>query len=165
MISFLLLLSTATAGKLSDGWHGLPYGPASVLETAPTSVCTRTPEATVAWICDETIGGAPVKVHYMADEGWFTGVMIKAESYASCSVLFDVLTAAWKVPFTPKSEYDKGLLPDGFWNLMAYKRETAAAWHYNTYSDTCSASTMNTGLSALIEAAKAKRAAAAAESL
>lgn len=165
MIFLLLQIETAFAGKLADGWHGLPYGSATVLATAPTADCVRIDDATVAWQCHETIGGVPVEVDYMAEEGWFLGVMLKTQGYANCSTLFGVLTVAWTVPFSPKNSYDKSALADGFWNVMRYKTETSAAWTYNRYSDACSASTINAGLSGLVDVAKAKKAAAAAEAL
>ena len=48
---------------------------------------------------------------------------------------------------------------------MGHKTHTSAAWSYNKYNGECSASTMNAGLSARIEAKKAERAKAAAEAL
>ncbi len=160
----ILLFSLALAGKLEDGWRGIPYGPASVLDTAPTSSCTRTDEPGVLWACQEDIASVPVNVFYMASDGWYHGVSINAVGFAACSTVFATLKAAWDAPWGPK-EYASGSLPDGFWNLMVYQKTTSAAWTYNPYSHACSAFTMNAGISAKIDAIKKARAALAAEAL
>lgn len=161
----ILLITLALAGKLEDGWRGIPYGPAAVLDTAPTSDCTKDTEPGVLWVCRETVADVPVTVSYMADEGIYTGVMINAKGYSACKVLFDTLTVAWPMPFTQESEYDRSTIPDGFWNLSRYKVTTAAAWSYNQFSGECHASTLNARLTEVVAAKKKAAAAAAAEAL
>jgi hypothetical protein len=160
----ILLLTLAWAGKLDDGWRGIPYGLATNVATKPTAECKATPEEEVLWGCKEEVAGIPVEVAYMGAEGWYTGVIISAHGYTNCSTLFSTLKAAWNVPFTEK-KYASGLLPDGFWNLMVHETTTSGAWNYNEYSGNCSAFTVNTELSERIEAKKAERARAAAEAL
>lgn len=161
----MILLSTlALAGKLEDGWRGIPYGPAEVLATAPTADCTKDTEPGVRWVCRETVADVSVTVSYMADEGIYAGVVIEAEGYATCQTLFATLQAAWKVPFT-EEEHASSVLPDGFWNLMKYKTATSGAWDYNRYTSKCKAVTMNTSLTEVVAAKKKAAAAAAAEAL
>lgn len=160
----LLAITLAVAGKLEDGWRGIPYGPASVLDTAPTDSCRKADDHSVLWACQEQVADVPVTVYYMGSEGWYHGVTLRAVGFSECATLFTTLTAAWDAPWTEK-EYASGPLPDGWWNLMASNKRTSAAWTYNRYSDTCSAFTMNRGISAKIDAKKAERAASAAESL
>jgi len=160
----ILLITLALAGKLEDGWRGIPYGPAEVLATAPTAKCTKGIANGVRWECRETVSDVPVTVYYMADEGLYTGVMINAKGYSACTVLFDTLTVAWSVPFTEK-QYASGVLPDGFWNLSGYNGTTVAAWSYNQFSDECHASTSNTRLTDVIAAKKKAKAQDAAGEL
>lgn len=161
----LILITSALAGKLEDGWRGIPYGDASVLTTAPTASCRAAPEPGTLWVCDELVGGAPVSVTYIGSDGLYVGVMIRAKGYTDCKVLFDTVTAAWSVPFTKQSEYDRSVLPDGFWNLSRYRTTTAAAWEYNQFTGACHASTLNAKLTEVIDAAKARRASDAAAEL
>lgn len=160
----LALFSLAFAGKLQEGWRGIPYGPNTVLSVNPTADCTPYPEPIVRWACKEEIGGIPVEVSYLDDEGYFVGVIIHAQGYSACATVFSTLSAAWKVPFTVQRA-SSSALPDGFWNLSRYKTETSAMWSYNPYSGAGSASTMNDNLNALVKTRKAAKAAAAAESL
>jgi len=161
----ILLITLALAGKLEDGWRGIPYGPAEVLATAPTAKCTKGIENGVRWECRETVADVPVTVSYMADEGIYVGVTIEAEGYAACRTLFDTLQAAWKVPFTQEWEHASGVLPDGFWNLMKSETSTYGSWDYNEYSYKCSALTMTTSLMEVVASKKKAAAAAAAEAL
>ena len=136
-----------------------------MLTTAPTANCRPNPEAGTAWSCDEKVGGAPVVVSYLADEGLYVSVLVRAKGFTDCQILFDTLEAAWQATFTKRSEYDRGPLADGYWNLAQYKTQTSAAWSYNQFSGACTATTINAKLNEVVDAAKKKRAAAAAAEL
>lgn len=161
----LILITSALAGKLEDGWRGIPYGDASVLTTAPTASCRAAPEPGTLWVCDELVGGVPITVAYIGSDGLYVSVMIRAKGYPDCRVLFDTLTAAWSVPFSKRSDYDHGVLPDGFWNLHRYTTATAAAWTYNQFSGECLAATLTERLTKQLDEVKARRASDAAAEL
>ena len=62
----LLAFPTAQAGKLAEGFRGLPFGDPAPLAAAPLEGCQKAPEPTVAWSCPSTIGAVPVSIAYMA---------------------------------------------------------------------------------------------------
>ena len=161
----ILLFAAALAGKLDDGWRGIPYGPASRLDAQPQPDCTFQPEPTVRWTCREQVGGASIVAHYMVDEGLYNGVMLDCRGFAACDELFRVVSAAWSVPFTKKA-YASGVLPDGFWQLSAASTGgVVAAWSYNRFTDAATLTVIHMGLLHQIEAIQAARAAKAAEGL
>lgn len=127
LVSFL---DMAHAGKLSDGFHGIPYGSASVLVAPPGESCALNPEPGVHWLCQDTIGEARVEVAYMEKEELFYGVVIVASGYESCSSLFSVLVAGYGAG-TPVASYDKSLLADRRWR----DGSVIGSWRYNKYSD------------------------------
>lgn len=161
----ILFITLALAGKLEDGWRGIPYGPAEVLATAPTADCVKGTLPAVKWECRETVADVPVVVAYMAEEGIYESVVIEANGYAACQTLFTTLQAAWAVPFTPREEHASGILPDGFWNLMRFRTTTSGTWNFNEYSGKCLAITVNFNLDEQITARKKIAAEFAAEAL
>jgi hypothetical protein len=160
----ILLITLALAGKLEDGWRGIPYGPAEVLATAPTADCVKGTAPAVKWLCRETVADVPVVVAYMAEEGIYESVVIEANGYAACQTLFTTLQAAWAVPFTPE-EHASDILPNGFWNLTRFKTTTSGVWDFNEYSRKCKAITINSKLDEQITARKKIAAEFAAEAL
>jgi len=95
MLSSLLFAyfstTPALAGKLADGFRGIPYGPSSVIAESPLPGCVSDAAVGVQWQCDTTIGDAQVKVRYMADEGLFYGIFVKAQGYVNSEALISVL--------------------------------------------------------------------------
>ena len=160
----ILLVTLALAGKLEDGWRGIPYGPAEVLATAPTADCVKDAEPAVKWLCRETVADVTVFVSYMAEEGIYSGVVIKANGYTACQTLFTTLQAAWAVPFT-SAKYASDILPNGFWNLTRFRTTTSGTWDFNEYSSKCEAITVNFKLAEQITARKKISAEFAAEAL
>ena len=158
MISLLLLVHSALAGKLEDGWRGRPFGPAQEPIAAPGDACVSSPEAGVRWRCSETIGTETVTVAYMVQEGIYSSVLIACNGYSSCSSVLDTLTAAWGKPFSVK-EY--GTLPDRYWSDGL----VVGAWSYNQFSDKGTALASHTEWFAAIKAKQAAKARTAADDL
>jgi hypothetical protein len=91
----LSLLLPAQAGKLADGFRGLPFGDASVAATQPLDDCLAGDVEGVLWLCTSTIGSSPVVVAYMGGDGLFTGVYITAQGYEHRAPLLAAMQGAW----------------------------------------------------------------------
>ena len=161
----LLMSSAALAGKLENGWRGIPYGPAEVLEKAPGMTCLENPEAGVRWKCAERVADVSVESAYMVDHGFYTGVNLTCHGYADCRVLYDTVTAAWAVPFTRKRESDASALADGFFNLAAAKTGVCASWEFNDYTNVGTLLVIDMVLAHRVESLRKAEAARAAEAL
>jgi hypothetical protein len=160
-LSMMLLLSSPSlAGKLADGFRGIPYGPASVLDTAPGESCTAGTQEGARWVCQVQVGEVAVEVAYMVKENLFYGVHTTATGYMSCSAYFDVLSAAYG-PGTPANTYDKSALADHKWS----DGEVIGSWEYNKYSDKGVFLAFHRAVVAQIDRIETERAKAAASGL
>jgi len=96
LIAFALsLILPAQAGKLADGFRGLPFGDASVVADKPLDDCQPGGLDGLLWVCTSTIGSTPVSVSYMGSDGLFSGVYITAEGSQHRAPLLAVLQGAW----------------------------------------------------------------------
>lgn len=80
MNTFFLILSllatpAAHAGKLADGYRGIPFGGAEAVKEKPLPSCIRG-EDPVRWTCDTTLGGMPVNVGFMVESGIYSHYLI-----------------------------------------------------------------------------------------
>jgi hypothetical protein len=160
MFLLMMMLSNAMAGKLAEGFRGLPYGPASVLDTAPGESCANTGEAGVRWVCLMRLGEASVEVSYMVQEGLFCGILIRSAGYSNATAFFDVLLAGYGVG-TPANTYDESRMADRRWQ----DGDVIGSWEYNKYSDKAQFISFNRSLMAQIKAIETERAKAAAGGL
>lgn len=160
-VSMLMLsANTAEAGKMAEGFRGLPYGPATVLDTAPGENCAANTEASVRWSCQVRLGEANVEVAYMVQEGLFLGVVIHAEGHSNATAFFDVLVAGYG-PGTPGNTYDTSRLADRRWQ----DGNVVGSWDYNKFSDKAQFVAFDQTLMTKIKAAESDRAKAAASGL
>lgn len=159
-LSAALLTPSAFAGKLAEGFRGIPYGPASVLDVAPGEGCAANTEMSVRWMCTVQLGEASVQVAYMVQEGLFFGVVIHATGYGNASAFFDVLTAGYGAG-TAANTYDSSRLADRRWQ----DGNASGSWDYNKFSDEGKFIAYDQTLMAKIKAAEAARAKAAAGGL
>lgn len=162
-VSMMMLLSvtnTAEAGKLAEGFRGVPYGPASVLDVPPGENCAANTESGVRWNCQVRLGEANVEVAYMVQEGLFFGLVIHAEGYGNSTAFFDVLVAGYGAG-APANTYDETKLADRRW----LDGNVVGSWDYNKYSDKARFIVYDQTLMAKIKAIEADRAKAAASGL
>jgi hypothetical protein len=133
---FLLLVSlvlpaTADAGKLAEGFRGVPFGPADpVLTAAPMEGCARDTEIGVRWDCPTTIGGVAVHVAYIAQEGLFPSLVVYGSGYTDAATLFPVLKASYGEG-SKLHDWDDSLLADWHWR----DGDVVGMWDYNQFSD------------------------------
>lgn len=160
MLLSMLLLSTALAGKLAEGFRGLPYGPAAVLDVAPGESCAANTESGVRWNCQVRLGEANVEVAYMVQEGLFFGIVIHATGYVNAAAFFDVLVAGYGAG-TPANTYDDTKLADRRWQ----DGSVIGSWSYNKYSDKAQFIAFEQTLMTTIKTAEKERAKAAASGL
>lgn len=160
MLFLLLSLPFAHAGKLAEGFRGVPFGDASPLLTPPLPDCTKSPEDGVLWRCATKLGEFPVTVSYMVELNTFTGVFLLGSGYTNCAGLYDTLKAGWGTG-TPQREYDTSALPDWKW------RDGSAfgTFEYNRFSYTCTALAAHMGYYAEVKEKKEKEAAKGAGDL
>ncbi len=144
----LLASTTAQAGKLAEGFRGLQFGPATVLDQQPLPDCAANPEPGVRWSCNTTVADVPVRAHYMADEGLFHSVMLQAKGAQQLAQLQAALAAAWG------AGRDGGYRLDRLWQ----DGDTVASLSHNGYSYAITVVMQDRAVSAQIEKAKAKRA-------
>jgi len=133
MGSLLLLLAihTAQAGKLEEGFKGLPWG-ITVPFPAPSENCVNKPEAAVEWTCQQTIGEIPVTSSYMYKYELLSAVIVRSKGFVGCSTLMDILTAAYGES-RPVRDFMKGKMDDRYWSSS----KVWASWKWNKYSDEC----------------------------
>jgi hypothetical protein len=154
LIAALLLASIpAQAGKLAEGFRGIPFGDAAPLATAPMDGCSPKPEPSVEWNCSTTIGDVPVTVAYMVQEGLFTGVFIITEDFGNADTLFKTLQAAWGKG-RKTNDWQDGSLPDWSWSDGG----VYGSFRYNEYSNKASVIAFDARLSAKADAIKAEKA-------
>lgn len=162
----LSLLSSAEAADLSRAGRGTPYGLASVLAEPPSEGCVKAPEEAVAWSCPQEVGGVPILVHYIVNDGYYVGVTVECDGFSACQVLHGAVSAAWDVPYTLEHASDRAPLADGFWNLLGSQRgETTGCWTYSPYRSKGMLTLVQMGLRRLVEAKRAAAALKAAEDL
>lgn len=140
---FLLLpflLSPASAGKLAEGFRGVPFGDATPLAAPPLPGCVKNPEAGVLWRCASQLGEFPVTVYYMVGLNTFMGISIHGSGYSVCEGIRDTLKAGWGVG-APADKYDTGPLPEWRW----HDDFVLGSFDYNRFSSTCTAMTMHMG--------------------
>lgn len=157
---FLLFSSAALAGKLSEGWRGIPYGSAEPLAEAPAAGCARNPEPGAAWSCPLQVGTVPVLVAYMVEEGLFSGVVFQARTYPSCADLMETLRSGWG-PGRKAKDYQTDALPDWSWA----DGDVIASFEFNRFSATCTVITIDVPVYQQAKARRASEAAKGAEDL
>ncbi len=91
----LSLILPAQAGKMAEGFRGVPFGDASVVATEPLDDCLAGDVEGVLWLCTSTIGSSPVAVAYMGGDKLFTGVYITAQGYEHRAPLLAAMQGAW----------------------------------------------------------------------
>jgi len=133
MMTFLLLAlsSQAQAGKLEDGFKGLPWG-ITVPFPAPSENCVNKQATGVEWTCQQTIGEVPVTSMYLYKYELLSGVIVTSKGYLNCSKLMDILTAAYGES-RPVRDFMKGKMDDRYWS----KSKVFASWKWNKYADEC----------------------------
>lgn len=166
MNAILLLSSLASAGKLADGFRGLAYGPASVVENAPLPqgcVTGGTPldGEGERWVCAVEINGIAVSASYMVDGGYFTGVYISVPSnFAAAAAVYEALSAAYGT-CRPKYAADRSPFPECTWTDGTAR----AVWSYNQYSHKTTVTIFDMDVYAKVEAIRSERARQAASGL
>lgn len=156
----LVLTGSAAAGKLAEGFRGIPYGDATSLADAPSETCVADPEPDVRWGCDDKIGDVPVTISYMVSGDLFIGVAISTTSYAHADALFKTLQVAWGRG-RKQRDYDTSALPDWAWA----DRTALGSFKYNQYSDECRVLAFDRKVHEQAEAAKVEKAKAGAGDL
>ena len=131
-MAILAMPVPALAGKLADGFRGVPFGPDSVIAAAPLPECHTSTEEGVKWACNTTIGDHSVQVAYMADEGLFYAVMLLGEGYAVAEGLMRIFRSAYGPGSLTKSyNTESEPLADRIWR----DGPVWASWEYNQFSD------------------------------
>ena len=168
MLLSILFSLNAFAGKLEDGWRGIPYGDATKLETAPTANCKANTQFAVRWECQEQVGGQTVTVAYMVEYGIYKGVHITCKGFLACDTLFRTVSAAWADSAFVADRAAYGALPNGFFGLgdvAAHRTHVCASWKFNPYTDEGLIDVMNMDLIREVENRKAAEAAKNAQDL
>lgn len=161
----IALFSSAHAGKLAEGFRGIPFGPDAVLNNPPQPQGCVPGEAAAAgsgsrWICVVEINGVAVQAAYIVEAGWFYGVQITPPAdFSAAQAVRDALGAAYGA--CVRGQYTTGPLPDCTWGDGTAR----AAWSYNQFSDASSVSIFDFAVFAKVEAARKTKAAAAASGL
>ena len=157
LVALLIALAgggAAHAGKLAEGFRGLPFGDQAALDEEPMPGCTAYPETGFRWVCNTTIGEVPVVVSYAVLEGLFIGVTIRAEGYTHASTLLATLKQAYG-PGSRRHDWDTDALADRNWQ----DGTVAATWEYNEFSKTATVSIFDLAAYAEAEKREKKRAA------
>lgn len=152
----LAITLPAHAGKLADGFRGIPYGEQPAPAPLQDAACVTDPEPGVPWLCSTTIGTVPVKVGPTYDAGRVYGFFLHAKGASNCDVLMDTLTAAYG-PSTPARDFMRGKLDDRIW----YDGNARAAWDYNQFSHVCTVAMFDATEFEAVKAAQAAKAATA----
>lgn len=159
----LSLSSPAHAGKLADGFRGLAFGPASVLDQPPQPQGCIAGETTTRWLCVVEINGVATEVAYIAAEGWFYSVQIQPpRNYMAAAAVFAALTAAYGP--CAKDQYASGVLPKCSWTDGS-DGQARALWDYNRFSEESTVTIFHRDVYGNVEAIRKQRAAQAAEGL
>jgi hypothetical protein len=159
---FLLFVVAASAGKLAEGFLGVPYGDATVLEAGPPiESCKPGLADGIRWFCDHTIGTARVKVAFMVSEGLYTSTMISGDSLDECQEVAATFKAAYGEG-TPKYDFERNnALAERTW----FDGAGVANFIYYKYSHKCDALISNLDIHKLEESRRAERAKAATSGL
>ena len=162
MLLVALTLS-AYAGKLADGFRGVPFGPDSILASAPMPEgCTEvvgSGEKGIRWECATTINDASVNVYYFVEAGWFYSVRIDpAKQFTQASLVREAMLSAWgpcmaKYPSDPMMECT---WIDG---------KSKALWEYNRFNQESSVTMMDVATFDRVKAARLQRAKASSSDL
>jgi hypothetical protein len=125
------IVATADAGKLADdnGFKGLEFGAVSALAEAPLVDCEPADVAGAVWTCESLVGDIPIRVNYMGDERYFTGVRFTFEP-VHANLMARVLATAWGAPAKVDglSRWNDGLVQA----TMAYAPESVRVDIENT---------------------------------
>jgi len=130
-LALLALPATAVAGKLADGFRGIPYGSPAPLVIQPEPDCKLVPsDPIVIWQCKVEIGGVPTVTSYSVSEDLYYATSIKTQGYSDAAALFLVLQAAWGEG-AKRNDWESGILPEWMWtDGLVY-----SSFKYNEYSD------------------------------
>ena len=120
----------AHAGKLAEGFRGVPWGDAAPLVEPPAEGCARDPEPGIKWRCPITVGGVPVVAAWAVEHSLFNAVVVSVEGFNEADKLFNVLQAAYGKG-RKENEYQSGSLPDWRWRDGV----VTAGWSYNRFSE------------------------------
>lgn len=151
----LLAPTIAAAGKLAEGFRGVPFGPAAILDEPPLPACAADPEPGVRWQCSTTIANVPVQVNYMVDEGLYHAILMQSKGAQNLAQLEAALIAAWG------KGQDGGYRMDRFWQ----DGTTMASISHNSYSYAITVLLQDRAVTTQVEASKALRAAQAVDDL
>lgn len=163
MATLILLLAFSTqahAGKLADGFRGLPFGDVSMLSVAPLPGCQPDPEPNVRWLCDTEVGGVPVTVTYIVQEGIFYGVGIFVTGTTNARALRLVFTQAYGTG-RKIHDYDTSDLADWLWTDST----VVAGWQFNQFTEEGLLVMYDKPLSEEVKRLEAKRAAGSVNDL
>jgi hypothetical protein len=155
-----LMLNLALAGKLSEGYKGIPFGPEIVLINPPSENCISAPSPGITWGCRQKIGEASALVTYVAEEGIFYGVYMSVASLSDAQVLMNVLKAAYG-PGTKMNSYQLETLPDWMWQ----DNNVIAVFKFNQFTVTGTLAIYNKEWLAEVDARKAAKAALSIDDL
>lgn len=161
-----LMSMSAQAGKLAEGFRGIPFGPATVLENPPQPSGCRQGDAVstqakgVRWVCPVEINGVGVEANYAVEEGYYYGVQITPPAnFAAARDVLAALTAAYGT--CEQSQVASGPLPDCRW----VDGSAVAAWTYNRFTERSSISIFDRAVFSEVDAARKAKANAAAQGL
>jgi len=157
---FLLLISSAQAGKLASGWKALPFGSDSVLVKAPLPGCLASTEPGIRWQCHDQIGGVNLALHYLSQEGLFWGVMVQCKGFDECFTFREILNQAWG-PGRPKRDFATDTMDDRVW----IDQTVGASWDWNQFTNTGTVLLLDKNLFERVRAADRDAARKAAEAL
>lgn len=91
----MLIWSIAFAGKMDQGFRGMPWGDATVLDALNSSKCARNPHEDVTLRCSDLIGDIPVIIDYGSLENVFYAVMVTCTGKNNCMKFYATLAEAY----------------------------------------------------------------------
>mgnify|MGYP003676670463 CR=1 FL=1 len=132
MLFIALTLSISDAGKLEEGFRGVPWG-ASLVESPESMICEEVvDDADALWSCAASIGDTPVEVIWMGYPAvGVYGVGITAAGYTACTALLATARGAYG-PGSPRT--DTSVKTDRLWSDGG----VVGSWSFNQYSAECS---------------------------
>jgi len=156
-----MFIATADAGKLSEGFRGLPFGPDSIISEPPLTGCTKNVQSPDdwSWICKSQINGVPVIVMYAASHGYFYAVTALASDMTGSGGLLNArrlregAISAWGAG-VQRHENDPKTFPDWFWLDGA----VGALFMYNPIRDQSTLTLTDTAVKKQRDAAAARAA-------
>ena len=126
LTAILLLCLDAEAGKLAEGFRGIPYGPFE-LEAFEARI-EAFGDICMGRSCDTNVGEVPVTVTYVAEHRIFYGFALSTKGN-NCYALLRVLEAAY------------GPAEDIYLDGAPYKRwidgDGIGGFSHNKYKETC----------------------------